>query len=74
LKKSAKKDRDDALKQLDLAYANRHPDQPMPQSLEVRRNVFLQESRDKELELAEQESARAEKADENGNPQTDPSE
>jgi len=75
LKKSAKKDRDDALKQLDLVYANRHPDQPMPQSLEVTRTVFfLQERRDKELELAEQESARAEKAHENGNPQTDRSE
>jgi hypothetical protein len=68
MRKSARQERDAALKQLDLVYDARPPDQQMPISMAASRTFLLMVKRDKELVREERQLARAREAIDDGNP------
>jgi hypothetical protein len=62
MKKDAMKQRDNALKQLDLAYDRRHPEQQMPPSMSAQRNFYREVKEDMELAKQERELEKAKQA------------
>lgn len=66
MRKSALKERDHALKQLEQAYSSRDPDQPMPISVAARMHIMNEERLDRELARQEREAELAKKAAQDG--------